>query len=48
MLTCILTNKKIKKCCCEKRGNKLYCKLAKKTIDKCCCKPAGKSQDCCK
>ena len=38
---CKLTGKKIEKCCCEKRGEKLYCTLAKKTIDKCCCEPAG-------
>lgn len=37
---CKLTDKKIKKCCCQQRGEKLYCTLAKKTIDKCCCEPA--------
>ncbi len=36
---CTLTNKNIKKCCCEQRDGKLYCTLAKKTIDKCCCEP---------
>ena len=40
-LHCTLTDKKIEKCCCEPRGEKLYCTLAKKTIDKCCCEPAG-------
>ena len=39
-LRCTLTGKKIEKCCCEKRGEKLYCTLAKKPIDKCCCVPA--------
>ena len=42
-LRCTLTNKKIEKCCCEKRGEKLYCPLAKKTVDKCCC-VAGEAQ----
>ncbi len=37
---CTLTDKKIRKCCCQQRGDKLYCKLAKKTIEKCCCEPA--------
>lgn len=37
---CTLTDKKIRKCCCEQRGKELYCKLAKKTIGECCCEPA--------
>ncbi len=38
-LRCTLTQKKIEKCCCKRRGEKQYCTLAKKTIDKCCCEP---------
>lgn len=41
-IRCTLTDKKIEKCCCEKRGDKLYCTLAKKAIEKCCCEPAQK------
>lgn len=37
-MTCTLTGKEVKTCCCEpqKNGN-LFCKLAKKEVDKCCC-----------
>ena len=44
-LRCTLTDKKIEKCCCETRGEKLYCPLAKKSIDKCCCEPAAGQKD---
>ena len=38
-MTCSLTGKKVKTCCCEKqKDGKLFCTLAKKTIEKCCCK----------
>jgi len=38
-MTCTLTGKEVKKCCCEQQKNgKLFCKLAKKEVDKCCCK----------
>lgn len=43
-LRCTLTDKKIEKCCCEKRGEKFYCTLAKKTVDKCCCVPATQAK----
>jgi hypothetical protein len=43
-LRCLLTGKKIEKCCCEQRDGKLYCPLAKKTIEKCCCEAAGASK----
>lgn len=46
-MDCTLTNKKMEKCCCEKRGDKFYCTLADKTLDKCCCEPK-ESSDCCK
>jgi len=36
-LRCTLTDKKMEKCCCEKREGKLYCTLAKKSMEKCCC-----------
>ena len=37
-MTCTLTGKEVKTCCCEQQTNgKLFCKLAKKQIDKCCC-----------
>ncbi len=39
-MTCSLTNKTVKKCCCTKKEGKLYCTLAKKTIESCCCTPA--------
>jgi hypothetical protein len=38
-MTCTLTGKEVKACCCEQQKNgKLLCKLAKKEVDKCCCK----------
>ncbi|HKP38404.1 MAG TPA: hypothetical protein VJT71_16210 [Pyrinomonadaceae bacterium] len=38
-MTCTLTGKEVKTCCCEKQKNgKLLCKLTGKTLDKCCCK----------
>jgi len=38
-MTCTLTGKEVKTCCCQQQKNgKLLCKLAKKEIDKCCCK----------
>jgi len=38
-MTCTLTRKEVKTCCCEQQKNgKLLCKLAKKEVDKCCCK----------
>jgi len=38
-MTCTLTGKEVKACCCEQQKNgKLFCKLAKKEVDKCCCK----------
>ena len=38
-MTCTLTGKEVKKCCCEQQKNgKLVCKLTRKTLDKCCCK----------
>jgi hypothetical protein len=38
-MTCTLTGKEVKTCCCEKQKNgKLVCKLTGKTLDKCCCK----------
>ncbi len=43
-LRCTLTGKKMEKCCCEPRGEKLYCTLTKKTIEKCCCEPVGKQK----
>ena len=37
-MTCTLTGKEVKTCCCEKQNNgKLLCKLTGKTLDKCCC-----------
>jgi len=37
-MTCTLTGKEVKTCCCEPQKNgKLLCKLAKKEVDKCCC-----------
>ena len=37
-MTCTLTGKEVKSCCCEPQKNgKLLCKLAKKKADKCCC-----------
>ena len=37
-MTCALTGKEVKTCCCEQQKNgKLLCKLAKKEVDKCCC-----------
>jgi hypothetical protein len=37
-MTCTLTGKEVKTCCCEPQKNgKLMCKLAKKEVDKCCC-----------
>ena len=37
-MTCTLTGKEVKTCCCEQQKNgKLLCKLAKKEVDKCCC-----------
>ena len=37
-MTCTLTGKEVKACCCESQKNgKLLCKLAKKEVDKCCC-----------
>jgi len=38
-MTCTLTGKEVKICCCQQEKNgKLLCKLAKKEVDKCCCK----------
>ncbi len=38
-MTCTLTGKEVKTCCCEQQKNgRLLCKLAKKEVDKCCCK----------
>ena len=38
IMTCTLTGKEVKTCCCEEQKNgKLFCKLAKKEVDKCCC-----------
>ena len=38
-LTCTLTGKDVKTCCCQPQKNgKLLCKLTGKTLDKCCCK----------
>ena len=38
-MTCTLTGKEVKTCCCELQKNgKLFCKLAKKEVDKCCCR----------
>lgn len=36
-MTCRVTGKKVKECCCEMKGGKFYCKLTKKTYDQCCC-----------
>ena len=37
-MTCTLTGKELKTCCCESQKNgKLFCKLAKREVDKCCC-----------
>ena len=38
-MTCTLTGKEAKMCCCEQQKNgKLFCRLAKKEVDRCCCK----------
>src|SRR2546430_5493277 len=38
-MTCTLTGKEVKTCCCQQQKNgKLLCKLAKKDVDTCCCK----------
>ncbi len=38
-MTCTLTGKEVKTCCCEEQKNgKLFCKLAKKEVNKCCCR----------
>jgi hypothetical protein len=38
-MTCTLTGKEVKTCCCEPQKNgKLLCKLANKEVDQCCCK----------
>ena len=38
-MTCTLTGKDVKTCCCEKqKDGKFLCKLTGKTLDKCCCK----------
>jgi hypothetical protein len=38
-MTCTLTGKEVKTCCCEQQKNaKLFCKLSKKEVDNCCCK----------
>ena len=37
-MTCTLTGKEVKTCCCEQKNGKLFCTLAKKEVDKCCCK----------
>jgi hypothetical protein len=37
-MTCTLTGKEVKTCCCEELKNgKMFCKLAKKEVAKCCC-----------
>ena len=36
-LTCGLTGKKMKACCCEQKEGKLVCKLTSKELEKCCC-----------
>ncbi len=37
-MTCTLTGKEVKACCCEElKSGKMFCTLAKKEIDKCCC-----------
>lgn len=37
-MTCTLTGKEVKTCCCETQKNgKLLCKLTGKTLDKCSC-----------
>jgi hypothetical protein len=38
-MTCTLTGKEVKTCCCEmQKDGKMICKLTGKTLDKCCCK----------
>lgn len=38
-MTCTLTGKEVKTCCCEPQKNgRLLCKLANKEVDQCCCK----------
>ena len=37
-MTCTLTGKEVKPCCCEtQKDGKFLCKLTGKTLDKCCC-----------
>lgn len=37
-MTCTLTGKEVKTCCCETQKNgKFLCKLTGKTLNKCCC-----------
>jgi hypothetical protein len=36
-LTCGLTGKEMKTCCCEQKEGKLVCKLTGKELEKCCC-----------
>jgi hypothetical protein len=36
-ITCRVTGRKMKECCCDMKDGKFYCNLTKKTYDQCCC-----------